>query len=56
MYINQIFELSMVLDHDKFYKTLNRVHKKTDYSQVGEDEYIDRSFESRGLTVKYRDS
>lgn len=56
MYINQIFELSMVLDHDRFYKTLKRVHKNTDYSQVGEDEYIDRSFASKGLTVKYRDS
>lgn len=56
MHINQIFELSMVLDHDRFYKILNRVQKKTDYSQVGEDEYIDRSFASRGLTVKYRDT
>ncbi len=56
MYINQIFELSMILDHEKFHKILNRAHKKADYLEEGEDEYIDGSFVSKGLTVKYRDS
>ncbi len=56
MYINQIFELSIVLNHEKFYKTLNRAHKKADYLEEGEGEYIDKSFVSKGLTVKYRDS
>jgi len=56
MYINQIFELYMVLDHEKFHKILNRAHKKADYLEEGEGEYIDKSFVSKGLTVKYRDS
>ena len=31
MYINQIFELSMVLNNDKFQKVLSRAYDKKDY-------------------------
>jgi len=56
MYINQIFELSMVLDHEKFHKVLNRAHKKENYLEEVDEEYIDLSLASKGVTVKYRDS
>lgn len=56
MYINQIFELSMVLDNDKFQKVLNRAYSKVDYLDNNGKEYIDRSLESKGIVVTYRDS
>lgn len=56
MYINHIFELSMILDHDKFHKVF-----KCAYINIGcmgnkEDEYIDQSLEKKGITIIYRDS
>lgn len=56
MRINQIFELSMVLDNDKFQKALSRAYDKDDYLDENEKEYIDRSLESKGIVVIYRDS
>ena len=52
MYINQAFELSMVLDRDRFDKVLNR----TGYLEETDGWYIDRSFAVKGILVKYRDS
>lgn len=56
MYINQIFELSMVLDNEEFQKVLNRVCRKNGYMEENEDGYIDKSLSSKGVTVMYRDS
>lgn len=56
MYINQIFELSMVLGNDKFQKVLSRACSKTDYLDKNGKEYIDQSLESKGIAVIYRDS
>ena len=56
MYINQIFELSMVLDHERFQKILNRIYKKAGYLEGDNEEYIDQSMAPRGITVIYRDS
>lgn len=56
MYINQIFELTMILDNEKFHKLLSRVHKKADYLEEEDEECIDLSLASKGITVKYRDS
>lgn len=56
MCINQIFELFMVLDNDKFQKVLNRAYSKADYLDNNGKEYIDRSLESKGIVVTYRDS
>ena len=56
MYINQIFELSMILDNDKFQKALNRAYDKADYFDQDGKEYIDQSLESKGIVVTYRDS
>lgn len=56
MYINQIFELSMVLNNDKFQKVLNKAYDKDDYLDENGKEYIDRSLESKGIVVTYRDS
>ena len=56
MYINQVFELSMVLDNERFQKVLNRVCRKNGYVEENEDGYIDDSLSSTGVTVMYRDS
>ena len=56
MYINQIFELSMVLDHERFHQVFKHVHSKIGCMENGEDEYIDQSLEEKGVTVIYRDS
>lgn len=55
MHINQFFELSMVLDNDKFQKVLSRAYE-ADYLDENGKEYIDRSLESKGIVVTYRDS
>ena len=56
MYINQILELSMVLDNEKFQKVLNRAYDKADYLDKNGKEYVDLSLESKGIVVIYRDS
>ena len=56
MYINQIFELSMVLDNEKFQKVLNRAYDKADYLDKNGKEYVDLSLEAKGIVVIYRDS
>ena len=56
MYINQMFELSMVLGHERFHQVFKHVHSKIGCMENGEDEYIDQSLEEKGITVIYRDS
>ena len=56
MNINQIFELSMVLDNDRFQNVLNRVCRRNGYMEENEDGYIDKAMASKGITVIYRNS
>lgn len=56
MRINQIFELSMTLDNEKFQKVLSRAYSKADYLDKDGKEYIDLSLESKGIIFTYRDS
>ena len=56
MYINQIYELSMVLDNEKFHKGLSRAHKRTGCLEEKDGEYVDRLMAAKGMTVTYRDS
>lgn len=56
MYINQVLELSMELDRDRFQKVLNRIYKKVGYLEGDNEGYIDQSMASRGITVIYRNS
>lgn len=56
MYINQIFELSMVMDYERFHKVFRHAYGKMKCMENMEDEYIDRSIEEKGVTVIYRDS
>lgn len=56
MYINQFFELSMVLDHEKFHKVFKYAYRKARGMENREDEYIDQSLEEKGILVIYRDS
>ena len=52
MHINQAFELSMVLDHEKFHKILNTAG----YLEENDEGYIDKSLSGKGIIVKYRES
>lgn len=56
MYINPIYELSMILDNEKFHKVLSRAHKRTGCLEEKDGEYVDRSLTAKGMTVAYRDS
>ena len=56
MYINQIFELSMVLDHERFHKVFKYANGKMKFMENMEDEYIDRTIEGKGVMIIYRDS
>lgn len=54
MQIKTIFELSMTLDTEKFYEIYEPDYD--DYEYPENDEWVDRSLESKGLVVLYRDS
>lgn len=56
MYLNQIIELSTVLDNEKFQKVLNRAYNQS--TNIGENgnEIIDQSIADKGIVVTYRDS
>lgn len=56
MNINQVFELSMVLDTDHFQKIFKRACNKNSYLEELDDEYLDTSLSGKGITVIYRDS
>lgn len=56
MFINQIFELSMVVDKDKFHKVLTNACDRSDYMEKRGEEYIDQALVQKGITVLYRDS
>lgn len=56
MSINQFFELSMVLDHEKFHKVFKYAYRKARCMENRGDEYIDQSLEEKGILVIYRDS
>ena len=56
MYINQIYELSMVLDHERFHQVFERAYSKAGCMENIGVEYIDRSLEEKGITIIYRDS
>ncbi|MEY8268890.1 hypothetical protein AALA79_21350 [Lachnospiraceae bacterium 64-25] len=56
MNINHIFELSMVLDGEKFHKVFDKVRDHMESLEKIGDEYIDHSLDSEGMTITYRSS
>lgn len=54
MYINRVFELSMVLDSDVFEEIFSQCYCADDYSEDDDSEYVDRSLESKGILIHYR--
>lgn len=56
MYLNQIIELSMVLDNEKFHKVLDSAYRRADYLEENGDEIIDQSIADKGIVVTFRDS
>ena len=53
MVINQLMELSMIVDTAPFHRIFNA---KTSYLKELDDEYLDTSLAAKGITVIYRDS
>lgn len=56
MCINRVFELSLVLDSDVFDEIFSRCYVADDYLEEDDSEYVDRSLESKGITIYYRAS
>ncbi len=56
MHLNQILELSMVLDSKHSQKAFERYYNGNGYMDEAGKEYIDRSLSSNGITIAYRDS
>ena len=56
MYINQTFELSMVLDSTKFHKVFNEACDRSDCMERKEDEFVDHILASKGIMIIFRDS
>lgn len=56
MYLNQIFELSLVLDSEKFQEIMTMADNKSDYLEETEEGYIDQTLAHKGILVIYRDS
>ena len=56
MCINQIFELSMVLDSKRFHQVFKHAYNKDGHMENREGEYVDQSLEEKGIMVVYRDS
>ncbi len=56
MKLNQIFELSMVLNTDHFQRIFDMAYDKARYLKENGDEYVDTSLSAKGVTVFYRDS
>ena len=56
MHFYQVFELSMVMDKDKFHKLFARALDRNSYMEENGEEYIDQSMAEKGMTVIYRDS
>ena len=53
---NCVFELSQILDSDKFERVFDECYCANDYPEEVDDELIDRSLEDKGLIVRYRAS
>lgn len=56
MNLNQILELSTVLDNEHFQKVFASSYNGEDYIDGDSGEYIDYSLSGKGITVFYRDS
>ncbi len=56
MNLNQVFELSTVLDNEHFQKVFARSYNGEGYIDEDSGEYIDYSLSGKGITVIYRDS
>ena len=56
MHVNQILELSMMLDNEKFQNVLGGAYRQAEGLEENEDGHIDRSLARKGITVIYRDS
>ena len=52
--LNSAYELTCVLDSDKFSKLFDRVYNTLEH--VDENKYADYTLASKGITVLYRDS
>ena len=54
MFLQSVFELTLILDSNKFGKLFD--HAYSDLVSFNEDKFADHTFTSRGFTVLYQDS
>ncbi|MBQ6889036.1 MAG: hypothetical protein IJN54_16170 [Lachnospiraceae bacterium] len=54
MFLNQVFEFSMVLNEKKFQEVI--AHVKADEWDEEKEEYIDNSMAEKGIIFRYRAS
>ncbi|MDE7479211.1 MAG: hypothetical protein K2M91_14965 [Lachnospiraceae bacterium] len=54
--MNHIFELSMFLDNERFWKVLDKAYKIASYMKDDEKDFIDHSLSCKVITVVSRDS
>lgn len=53
MYINHVFEFTMVVESDKFHKLLNRACDKIE--DLDNNKYVDQTLASKGILITYHD-
>lgn len=56
MFLNQVFEFSMVLSEKKFQEVLSMPHVKANEWDEEKEEALDSSMAEKGIMVRYRDS
>lgn len=54
MFLNSTFELTLILDTDKFTKLFDQAYSALEY--FDDDKFADQTFASKGITVLYQDS
>ena len=56
MFLNQVFEFSMVLNEKKFQEVLSMSHVNAEEWDEEKEEYLDNSMAEKGIMIRYRDS
>ena len=56
MFLNQVFEFSMVLNEKKFQEVLSMSHVNAEEWDEEKEEYLDDSMAEKGIMIRYRDS
>lgn len=56
MFINPTIELTVILDNEKFNKSLSKIRSRSSYIEETDEGYIDNSLTDKGIAVLFRNS